>query len=245
MNFHLDETWKDYDKGNNAALRLETIRDLIPKDVTSILDVGCGNGIITNELSSDFQITGLDSSEAALSYLKCSSILGSIESIPCADHSFDLVMCNEVLEHLDTSTLHKGIRELKRLSRKYILISVPNQEQLQRHLYKCARCGLVNHAYGHVQSISIPRLNNLLLPEYHHLQARLYGTPSQDSFPLLLTLRQQLLGQWFAPHEGAKCDACGSTSFMVNRNVLTKAVNGVNHLLITAKPFWFSVLYSL
>jgi len=245
MNFHSEQTWKEYDRGNNAALRLSMIRSLIPESVTSILDAGCGNGLITNELIQDYDATGLDYSEAALSYVNGKTLLGSITNIPCADNNFDLVMCNEVLEHLDTSSLHKAIRELKRVSRRYILISVPNEEQLQRHLCKCAHCGVIFHAYGHIQSFSIARLNNLLLPDCHYLDSRIYGTPTQDGIPLLLTVRQRILGQWFAPHEGAKCDACGSTRFVMDRNLLTKAVNGANRVLIKAKPYWFSVLYSL
>lgn len=49
----------------------------------------------------------------------------SIYEIPFPNNSFDLVICTEVLEHLETPSL--AIEEVKRVSRRNILISVPNE----------------------------------------------------------------------------------------------------------------------
>lgn len=43
---------------------------------------------------------------------------------PIENDRFDAVICTEVLEHLDH--LHRAFRELLRISRRYVLISVPN-----------------------------------------------------------------------------------------------------------------------
>jgi hypothetical protein len=43
---------------------------------------------------------------------------------PIPDGSFDAVICTEVLEHLNE--LHRAFGELLRISRKYVVISVPN-----------------------------------------------------------------------------------------------------------------------
>lgn len=43
---------------------------------------------------------------------------------PIADGDFDVVICTEVLEHLNE--LHRAFSELLRISRRYVLISVPN-----------------------------------------------------------------------------------------------------------------------
>lgn len=50
---------------------------------------------------------------------------GSIYKLPYKDNSFDLVVCTEVLEHLDAPP--KVLNEILRTSRKYVLISVPNE----------------------------------------------------------------------------------------------------------------------
>jgi len=44
--------------------------------------------------------------------------------IPLEDNSYDTVVCTEVLEHLET--IHEVFAELVRISRGYILISLPN-----------------------------------------------------------------------------------------------------------------------
>jgi ubiquinone/menaquinone biosynthesis C-methylase UbiE len=41
------------------------------------------------------------------------------------DNAFDLVLCNEVLEHVENP--EKALQELKRVTSKYLLLSVPNE----------------------------------------------------------------------------------------------------------------------
>jgi SAM-dependent methyltransferase len=50
--------------------------------------------------------------------------LERIDKLPFADNSFDCVVCCEVLEHLDN--LHFILSELVRVSRRYVIISLPN-----------------------------------------------------------------------------------------------------------------------
>jgi len=50
---------------------------------------------------------------------------GSIYELPYKNNSFDLVICTEVLEHLEEPT--KALKEILRVSRKYLIISVPNE----------------------------------------------------------------------------------------------------------------------
>jgi SAM-dependent methyltransferase len=49
----------------------------------------------------------------------------SIYELPYKDNSFDLVICTEVLEHLDDP--QKALQEMVRVSKKYLLLSVPNE----------------------------------------------------------------------------------------------------------------------
>ena len=45
------EVWKNYTKNVWEIRRAEPVVRLVPEDVKSVLDVGCGNGIITNMIS--------------------------------------------------------------------------------------------------------------------------------------------------------------------------------------------------
>lgn len=244
MNYHDPRTWQDYDSADQASMRLQAIRNFIPADVHSILDAGCGNGLITNELVELYDVCGIDSSAEALKYLKCPSQQASVTLIPYPDKRFDLVMCNEVLEHLDDKSLQKAIAELKRVSAKYLLISVPDREQLTKLHTRCAQCGLVEHPYGHLQSLSLAKLNEYLAPGFSHQQHLVFGPPTLDFIPWLLSVKQQACKQWFSPYAGWACSKCGSTLFETRSSIFTKALNGINRAIVKPRPFWLLALYS-
>lgn len=243
MNYHDPSIWKNYDQDNQSAARIEVIRRLIPNDVSSILDAGCGNGLITNAFVDNYQITGIDTSSEALKYLRCPAQQASVTAIPFSNDSFDLVMCNEVLEHLNTASLIMAISELKRVSSKYILISVPHKEQLENLLSRCAICGFTEHPYGHRQSFGMDILNSYLKPEYEIVSHDIFGPPTRNFIPLLLRIKQNVFHQWFQPYANCTCSRCGSTSFQNSRSVFTKLINGQNKVLVRSRPYWLMVLY--
>ncbi len=51
--------------------------------------------------------------------------MGSIYGLPFVNHEFDLVICTEVLEHLNAPIL--ALQEIRRVSAKYCMLSVPNE----------------------------------------------------------------------------------------------------------------------
>jgi 2-polyprenyl-3-methyl-5-hydroxy-6-metoxy-1,4-benzoquinol methylase len=103
------------------------------KKVDSILDVGCGEGFTLNRLKEHGigkKLEGLEYSKAAIllgkkTYPDIKIVQGSIYELPYKDNSFDLVLCTEVLEHLDKP--QDALKELVRVSKKYLVISVPNE----------------------------------------------------------------------------------------------------------------------
>lgn len=141
--------------------RIASTIELIPPDVRTILDVGCGNGAFLNSLPDKYQAVGLDSSQEALKHVKTKAIHGDIAALPFESASFDLVTCLEVLEHLPSSTFEKALRELQRVSKKYIIISVPNNEDLDYHLVICPKCRCWYNPYRHVRSFNLDGLKHL------------------------------------------------------------------------------------
>lgn len=99
----------------------------------NVLDVGCGEGYTLNRLvraGIGNCLVGIDVSETAIILGKklfpdLTLIQGDIYNLPFDDNLFDTVICTEVLEHLREP--QKAIRELKRVSNKYLLLSVPNE----------------------------------------------------------------------------------------------------------------------
>jgi 2-polyprenyl-3-methyl-5-hydroxy-6-metoxy-1,4-benzoquinol methylase len=114
------------------------IKDL---KIESILDVGCGEGITLSKLKENKilrqssgqvgrRLEGIDYSKEAVeiankNYPNLHILEGDIYKLKYKDNSFDLVICSEVLEHLEDP--QKALRELARVSRRYILLSVPNE----------------------------------------------------------------------------------------------------------------------
>jgi 2-polyprenyl-3-methyl-5-hydroxy-6-metoxy-1,4-benzoquinol methylase len=103
------------------------------KTVDSILDVGCGEGFTLNRLKENGigkRLEGIEYLQAAIdlgkkTYPDIKITKGNIYELPYKDNSFDLVLCTEVLEHLEKPG--DALKELVRVSKKYLVISVPNE----------------------------------------------------------------------------------------------------------------------
>lgn len=112
---------------------LQKIQKLIYKiKGKTLLDVGSGEGYILEAILSrrKFQTTALDANEKALKILrkKLPNITvkqGYAEELPFDNNTFDVVVCCEVLEHLKNP--EKTLQELKRVGRKYFVLSVPDE----------------------------------------------------------------------------------------------------------------------
>jgi SAM-dependent methyltransferase len=94
-----------------------------------VLELGCGTGILARQLL-DFgnAVTALDISEVAIAQLpkEIKGIIATLPNIPIPDHSFDVVVATEVLEHIndDRACLREAIRVLRPGGRAYF--AVPN-----------------------------------------------------------------------------------------------------------------------
>lgn len=104
-----------------------------PLRTVSILDVGCGEGFTLKKLE-DKKIgrknEGIDYSSDAIKigkeiYPELSLSKGDVYDLKYDNDSFDLVVCTEVLEHLTDPA--KAVSEMKRVSSKYLIFSVPNE----------------------------------------------------------------------------------------------------------------------
>lgn len=101
--------------------------------IESVLDVGCGEGFTLNKLKENNigkKHEGVDYAKEAIVigsklYPKLNLHQGNIYDLKYKDNSFDLVICSEVLEHLENP--QKALKELARVSKKYLVLSVPNE----------------------------------------------------------------------------------------------------------------------
>lgn len=76
------------------------------------IDIGCGGGLLSEPFAAmGCEVTGIDQSlptlEAASRHAQASGLSidyrqGDAGALPFADHSFDVVCCSDVLEHVDS-----------------------------------------------------------------------------------------------------------------------------------------------
>lgn len=161
---YYDVAWSQLAQTTSAQeeARINGTLDLIPADCSSILDVGCGDGRITNRLISRYgKVCGLDISKEALKHVKSDKVLGNLDSLQFRDRAFDLLLCCEVLEHLPFGIYEKALRELERVSKKYIIITVPNDQHLESSITKCPYCGCFFNTSRHIRTFNIKTLENI------------------------------------------------------------------------------------
>jgi 2-polyprenyl-3-methyl-5-hydroxy-6-metoxy-1,4-benzoquinol methylase len=88
----------------------------------SVLDVGCGNSNLRQLLSARCRYTGVD-------LLGNPDIVVNLEKgLPLTTKSYDCVIALDVLEHVNR--IHYLIDEICRVSRKYVILSLPNMYEI-------------------------------------------------------------------------------------------------------------------
>jgi len=97
--------------------RNSRIYGMIPKDVKTVLDIGSAGEIFAKK----YKTTTIDLIEDA----DIKQDLDKDQKIPFKDNSFDIVVLNQIIEHLtDVEVL---VAECKRVSKKYIFVGLPNE----------------------------------------------------------------------------------------------------------------------
>jgi SAM-dependent methyltransferase len=215
----------------NEVFRFKTqlILALVPEGVRKVIDLGCGDGSLTNVLAERFEVVGVDSSPVGISHLshRARSIVASADNVPFPDQSFDLVLSSELLEHLANDILRGVIREIGRLARTYILISVPNGEKLRRRLTRCASCGATYHIYVHLQSYDLRRIGNLF-PDFEISAHAVCGSLEPPSIEILSIAKHRLANRYFYVDSVALvCPYCGAELKPGPRSMPQKAVGVV------------------
>ena len=125
-----EDFWNRYTEENEARYNEEFskfTRDLaISLRTTSVLEIGCGTGIDLRLFPDTFEINGIDLNDNALKIAKeklpqGDFKKGTITDLPFEDSSIDFVFTHQLLNYLDDETLEKGISEMYRVAKKYIM----------------------------------------------------------------------------------------------------------------------------
>jgi SAM-dependent methyltransferase len=164
----------DYVAGNKAteqnafsAIAGDAVIDLASRYTPlagNIIDYGCSHGFLIGKLlKRGIRCEGLEFSEDSAKKVAAKfehdknfrgmTIARDLPS-PLESDKYDLVFVLEVLEHLLDQWLDRTLSELYRVSKKggLVMVTVPNEENLDALKVLCPDCGGIFHIIQHVRS---------------------------------------------------------------------------------------------
>jgi len=161
----------------------DAVRDLVrvhSAELESILEIGVGEGFSTRRIremmpaGACFEASELRPDLIRLAQERNPGIRVSQESIYALNRetsSHDLVLCLEVLEHLEMP--HDALKELARVSRKYAIVSVPREPiwsllNLMRGKY----IGALGNTPGHLQHWNTRAFRHFVEPVFRVIAVR-------------------------------------------------------------------------
>jgi len=163
-----------------SSLYGDALLTLVRRRVTlggTIVDVGCGKGDLLDAiLRAGWTCLGIDSSPVAVEQVRkrfsnqrlfLGGETGTLEAIPVKTSEAGAVFLVEVLEHLDAATSGRAFAELRRVIRRggHLIVTVPNEEDLEANKVACPECGCVFHRMQHLRSFNSQSLKQLLISE--------------------------------------------------------------------------------
>jgi SAM-dependent methyltransferase len=135
-------TYDKYGSTNPVVRRLMgafegTLDELFTQaDPQSLLDVGCGEGVLTHQwaqqLGDERRVVGIDLDDPALHAEWAKRTAPNLEyrvmkaeNLPFADGEFDAATAIEVLEHVPDA--EHTVAEMARVAKRWLLVSVPRE----------------------------------------------------------------------------------------------------------------------
>lgn len=113
---------REYDFKNRWVSYWYQINEVLDLGPQNVLEVGVGNETVSNYLKNkNIKVVTLDINEKL-----GPDIVASVLKMPLENDSFDVVLCAEVLEHLPFEKFEEGLRELKRVSKRNVVLSLPH-----------------------------------------------------------------------------------------------------------------------
>jgi len=170
---------KEYDSNNIVTKmlisrfykKIRLIIEEIKPNIKKILEIGCGAGESSLRIIKMIPEIQYDATEYDMRYIEeikkrnipLNVCQENVYEIKHADNSYDCIIMLEVLEHLEY--IEKAITELFRVSRKYIIISVPNEPIWRISNFLRGKYLLnLGNTPGHINHFNEKKLKKIILP---------------------------------------------------------------------------------
>jgi ubiquinone/menaquinone biosynthesis C-methylase UbiE len=101
------------------ACQINAVMQLGPR---TVLEIGQGPGVVSHILRrANTKVVTLDHDMQLRP-----NVVGSVERLPFLGASFDVVLCCEVLEHVPYESFESALRQMRDITSKWVVLSVPN-----------------------------------------------------------------------------------------------------------------------
>lgn len=189
-----------YYHGDRADVAL-----LLPQKYTKVLEIGCGDGGFAANLGQPHELWGIEPVEkvAKIATNRMDKVLiGSYESVhdQLPDQYFDLVVCNDVIEHMiDPDIFFESIKS-KLQPNSYIIGSIPNvrfvwnlYDLLIKKDWEYTDSGILDRTHlKFFTKKSLQRLflrHNFIIEEFHGINSAIYPAKSKRGLIINFILR--------------------------------------------------------
>ena len=161
---------ESYDSKGRFISYWHQIHGIIRLRPKRVLEIGIGNGFVSEYLKERrANVLTLDIDKNLNP-----DIVGSVLDVPFSDNSFEVVVCYELIEHLQYENFYKAFSEIFRVSKSYAILSLPDASRVYCLYVQIPKIGVFKRL------ISLPRLKNSI----HKFNGEHYWEIGKAGYPL-------------------------------------------------------------
>jgi ubiquinone/menaquinone biosynthesis C-methylase UbiE len=97
------------------------ISEILKLKKRKLAEIGVGNKMVSRYLAESMEVITLDIDKNLNP-----DVVGTVTSLPFKENSFDIVLNAEVLEHLPFRKFKIALKELRRITKEYVLLTLPH-----------------------------------------------------------------------------------------------------------------------
>ena len=155
-----------------------------------------------------------------------------------------------MIEHLPERIFVNAVSELKRISEKYIFLTFPNDENIEKQVTQCTKCQYNFNKSYHLRSLNIEKIKKMF-PEYKVVTQFKYGLKIRDYDRNLSSIKHKFtpstawIPSFWTPNQkrSTMCPSCGHEFEIPYKfNLLAYSLDMLNILISRKRPYQLCIL---
>jgi len=241
-----------YRSSSREQERIANLLEIMPKGLSSILDIGARDGYISKLLVDRFEnVTCLDLEKPNVSDDRVHTVSGDVTRLEYPDNTFDVVLCAEVLEHIPPQLLSQACSEMSRVAKQAVVIGVPYKQDRRVGRTTCLLCGGKNPCWGHVNTFDELYLMSLF-KQLKQTKVAFVGKNKDYTNALSAWLMDLGGNPWGTYEQEESCVHCGNQLATPGEKTwlewvcsrLAFAFNTIQAQFVSSKANWIHIVFS-